>query len=92
MAYDPMPTAIAKIERDIDRIEAQCDNRNEIMSLEVANLKEDFAEMKGMISERVPLSRYLLVERIVFAEIALVTIAVFTAIISLVVRTGGGVS
>ena len=85
---DPFPDAIARIERDIDRIEAQSDSRNEILALEIANLKEDFAEVKGMVRERVPLSRYLLVERIVFAEIALVTVAVFTALVSLVVRTG----
>lgn len=70
------------VEKDIDAVAAKCGAENRLLQAEIDNLREDFGEMKVAVEQRVPLSRYLIVERVVFAMMALIAIAVIGQIVN----------
>lgn len=63
------------------------DTQIAVMALDLKYIKDDVKEIKeNLTTGYVPLSRYILVERIVFGMVGLVLISVFGALLTLVVK------
>lgn len=82
-----MNDPLRDLERRLDRLEAKVDLADQGIRSDIVAMRGDLQLLKEQHSGFVPLIRYMPVERIVFGLVALVLIAVTTAIVSLVVRS-----
>jgi len=78
---------VRDLERRIDRLESKVNLADQGIRADIAAIRADIERIKEAHEGFVPLIRYMPVERVVFGLVALVLIAVTTAIVSLVVRT-----
>jgi hypothetical protein len=78
---------VRDLERRIDRLESKVDLADQGIRADLEAIRADIERIKDAHEGFVPLIRYMPVERVVFGLVALVLIAVTTAIVSLVVRT-----
>lgn len=90
MAEDAVEARLRELENTITRLESVVDTGDQLIKAEMKTLKAEAAALKAELGERVHVSRYVIVERIVFGLVALTLTSVFAAVIALVVGSGGG--
>lgn len=88
MAGDP-ERLIYDIQREVDRLESRVASHIELSDSDFEYIKEDLKELKQTALTHVSIDRYRPVERVVYGLIALVMIAVVTALVALVIQPGG---
>ena len=90
MSEDAVEARIRELERTITRLESMVDTGDQLIKAEIRTMKAELAALKDDLTERVHVTRYVIVERIVFGLVALTLTSVFAAVIALVVGSGGG--
>ncbi len=74
------------LERRLERLASRVDLSNQAIRSEVDGMRDDIKRMEAEVVARVPLYRYLTVEKIVFGMVGLVLAAFMTAMLAVVVN------
>lgn len=89
MAEDVLETRIRELEQTVTRLEGLVNTGDTLIEREIENLKNEIKQLKEELAEKVHVSRYVLVEKIVFGLVGLIVVSVMAALVSLVVQSGG---
>ena len=73
------------LERRLDRLESKVDLSNQSVRSEIAGMRDDIRRLEEADGDRVTLTRYLTVERVVYGFVGLVLIAFVTALVNVVI-------
>ena len=90
MAEDIIEARVRELERTITRLEGLLSAGDEKIKYELETLKNELSKLELELSEKVHVSRYVIVEKIVFGVVGLIVMTVFAALVSLVVQSGVG--
>lgn len=90
MAEDIIEARVRELERTITRLEGLLSSGDERIKFEIETLKNELAKLEAELGEKVHVSRYVVVEKIVFGVVGLIVMTVFAALVSLVVQSGVG--
>jgi len=85
---DPLDE-IRQLQRTIDRLESLVDGGDRLVRAEIDSLRIELGYLKAALAEKVTVSRYVVVERIVFGLVGLTLVTVFGALLALVIQNGG---
>jgi phytoene/squalene synthetase len=74
------------LERRLERLASRLDLSNQAIRSEVDGMRDDIKRMEAEVVARVPLYRYLTVEKIVFGMVGFILLGFMTALIAVVVK------
>ena len=90
MVEDVIEARVRELERTITRLEGLLASGDERIKFELETLKNELSKLEAELGEKVHVSRYVVVEKIVFGVVGLIVMTVFAALVSLVVQSGVG--
>ena len=79
-----------EIEQTVTRLEGAISSGDQLAQAEMKLLKSELELLQKEVDEKVDISRYIIVERVVFGLVTLVLSSVIIALISIVVQSGSG--
>ena len=88
MTEDSLEVRLRELERTITRLEGLVNTGDSLIKQELDTLKSELASLKDELAEKVHVSRYVIVEKIVFGMVGLIVMTVFAAMVSIVVQGG----
>lgn len=90
MAETEAEARLREMELSLQRLEATIGAGDQLALTEIKLLKAEMQLLKNEVGGKVDVTRYVIVERIVFGLVTLVLSSVVIALIAVVVGTGGG--
>lgn len=87
---DPIEARVRELEQTITRLSGLVASGDDQIKIEISNLQKEVDGLKEDLNEKVHVSRYVIVEKIVFGVVGLIVMTVFAALVSLVVQSGAG--
>lgn len=89
MTEDALEARVREVEQVITRLEGLVDTGDSLIKQEIQTLRSELRKLESELEEKVHVSRYVIVEKIVFGVVGLIVMTVFAAILNIVVSNGG---